>query len=57
MPGLLCIARNKEQQVQSVQAIYLDKNTSSKAELVVQKKTFGAIAGAGVVINEGLKQK
>ena len=56
MPALLCIARNKEQQVQSVQAIYLDKNTSNKAKLDVQKKTFGAIAGAGVMINEGLKQ-
>jgi conjugative transfer relaxase protein TraI len=56
MPALLCIARNKEQQVQSVQAIYLDKNTSSKAELDVQKKTFGAIAGTGVMINKGMTQ-
>lgn len=56
MPALLCIARNKKQQVQSVQAIYLDKNTESKAQLNVQKKTFGAIAGAGIMINEGQKQ-
>lgn len=55
-PALLCIARDKENAVQSVQAIYIDKNTCDKAKINIQKKTFGANGGAGVVVNEGIKK-
>ena len=52
-PALLCIARDKMHQVQSVQAIYLDEHTAKKAELSIQKKTFGSISGTGVILNKG----
>lgn len=55
LPALLCIARDKEDKVQSVQAIYLDKNTLNKAKIHIDKKTFGAIGGAGVEISHGTK--
>ena len=56
LPALLCIARDKEDNVQSVQAIYLDQNTFDKAKINIKKKTFGAISGAGVEVSHGTKK-
>ncbi len=45
-PAILFIARDKDDKVQSVQAVYLDKNSGKKADVEVQKQTFGTIKGA-----------
>lgn len=45
-PALLVIARDKEDKIQSVQAIYLDKETGKKADVDIQKQTFGPVKGA-----------
>jgi len=53
-PSLLAIARNKDGQVQSVQAIYLDPNTGMKAVRDVDKRTFATNSGSGAIISPGL---
>ena len=53
-PSLLAIARNKDGQVQSVQAIYLDPNTGMKAVRDVDKRTFASNSGSGAIISPGL---
>lgn len=45
-PALLVVARDKDDKVQSVQAIYINSITGQKADVEVQKQTFGAIKGA-----------
>ena len=55
-PALLCIARDKENKIQSVQAIYLDKNTLNKADINIDKKTFGSNGGVGVVVSPGANE-
>ena len=45
-PALLVIAKDHLGQVQAVQAIYLDKETTNKANVTVQKQTFGLLKGA-----------
>ncbi len=45
-PAVLFIARDKDDKVQSVQAVYLDKNSGKKVDVEVQKQTFGTIKGA-----------
>jgi conjugative relaxase-like TrwC/TraI family protein len=45
-PALLVVARNKDDKVQSVQAIYINSITGQKADVEVRKQTFGAIKGA-----------
>ncbi|MBP9777612.1 MAG: conjugative relaxase [Rickettsiaceae bacterium] len=52
-PALLVIARDKDNKVQSVQAIYLDKDNAIKANVEVQKQTFGPIKGALFAANLG----
>jgi len=53
-PSLLAIARNKDGQVQSVQAIYLDPNSGMKAVRDVDKRTFASNSGSGAIISPGL---
>ena len=53
LPALIAIARDKDNQVQSVQTIYLDNSTAKKSERAVTKRTFSSISGAAVIINEG----
>jgi conjugative relaxase-like TrwC/TraI family protein len=45
-PAILFIARDKDDKVQSVQAVYLNKDSGRKADVEVQKQTFGTIKGA-----------
>ncbi|MBP9777543.1 MAG: conjugative relaxase [Rickettsiaceae bacterium] len=45
-PAILFIARDKDEKVQSVQAVYLKKDSGKKADVEVQKQTFGTIKGA-----------
>src|SRR5262249_29824706 len=47
-PALLAIARNRDNQVQAVQAIYLNEITANKAEVKVVKQTWGVLAGSSV---------
>ncbi len=53
-PALLCIARDKDNVVQSVQAIYIDNTTFDKANINIDKKTYGANGGTGVIVSEGI---
>ena len=52
-PALLGIAQNENGALQAVQAIYLDKKTGNKMNLLVQKRTYASIKRAGVIINQG----
>ncbi|HHF0528707.1 TPA: conjugative transfer relaxase/helicase TraI [Legionella anisa] len=53
-PALLNIARDKENNVVAVEAVYLDPKTGNKADMNMKsKKTYGAKIGAGVILNEG----
>lgn len=45
-PALLAIARDKDNYIQSVQAIFLNKDTGEKADVECKKQTFGSIKGA-----------
>lgn len=45
-PALLIIARNKDNKVQAVQAIYLDPKNAEKAEVDIKKQTFGVLKGS-----------
>lgn len=45
-PALLIIARDKDNKVQAVQAIYLDPENAQKAEVDIKKQTFGVLKGA-----------
>lgn len=47
-PALLAIARNKDNQVQAVQAIYLNEATANKSEVEVVKQTWGVLADSSV---------
>lgn len=40
-PALLVVAKNSNHQVQAVQAIFLDKDTAQKADVLVKKQTWG----------------
>lgn len=52
-PALLCIARDSDQKIQSVQAIYLDKETANKVEIKTQKRSYGNIKRAGLILSKG----
>lgn len=52
LPALLSLARNKDGRVQSVEAIFLDKNTGDKANVPLKKQTIGPKKGAAVKINQ-----
>ncbi len=52
-PALIAIAKNKDGEVQAIQATYLDTDTANKANLSVVKQTFGVLKGAVVSLQEG----
>ncbi|MFO8650758.1 conjugative transfer relaxase/helicase TraI [Legionella pneumophila serogroup 1] len=53
-PALLNIARDKDNKVACVEAVYLDNDTANQAIMKIKpKKSYGLKAGAGVILNEG----
>ncbi len=56
-PALLVIARGIDNNVQAVQAIYLNKDTAQKADIEVKKQTFGVLKGALFCANTNKNQK
>ncbi|MCE3237351.1 MAG: traI [Gammaproteobacteria bacterium] len=52
-PALLIIAKNDKNEVQAVQAIYLDKSTAHKADVEVKKQSFGVIKRSCVTLQTG----
>jgi hypothetical protein len=53
-PALLNIARDKDNKVVAVEAIYLDKETANKPIMKMKdKKSYGSKAGSGVILSEG----
>lgn len=53
-PALLNIARDKDNKVVAVEAIYLDKDTANKPLMNIKdKRSYGSKNGAGVILNEG----
>ncbi|MEI8055095.1 MAG: Ti-type conjugative transfer relaxase TraA [bacterium] len=46
LPAMLSIGRDRDGNVQCVQATYLDPNTSNKADLDVNKRTYASPSGA-----------
>lgn len=56
LPALVSLVRDKNHEVISVEAVYLDSKTGNKAaDLNVSKQTFGAKKGGNVTINHGDK--
>ncbi|MDP3267676.1 MAG: AAA family ATPase, partial [Legionella sp.] len=54
-PALLNIARDKDNKVVAVEAIYLDKDTANKPLMNIKdKRSYGSKNGAGVILNEGI---
>ena len=49
-PALLVVAKNNEDQVQAVQAIFLDRETANKANVPVKKQTWGQPSQASVAL-------
>ena len=49
-PALLVVAKDSSNQVQAVQAIFLDKNTAQKADVEVKKQTWGRPSQGSVVL-------
>ena len=53
-PALLSIARDKDNKVVAVEAIYLDKDTANKPLMNIKdKRSYGSKNGSGVILNEG----
>jgi len=55
LPALLVIAKDKENQTQAVQCIFLDIKTANKANISTPKRTYGPIKGASVLVQQGKK--
>jgi hypothetical protein len=49
-PALLVVAKDSANQVQAVQAIFLDKDTAQKAEVEVKKQTWGRPSQGSVTL-------
>ncbi len=52
LPAMLSIGRDKDGNVQCVQATYLDPKTSNKANLAIQKRTYASPSGALVSLQK-----
>lgn len=51
-PALIAIAKNQNQEIHAVQAIYLDEKTADKADIITKKRTYGRLRfGAAVFSN------
>lgn len=53
-PALLIVARDKSENIQAVQAIYLDKQTGNKADVEIKKQSFGVLKDALFCANKTL---
>lgn len=56
-PALLAFARDAQGQITGGQTIYLNKKTATKADIAVNKRSFGKISGSFVEIQQDNKQK
>jgi phage/plasmid primase-like uncharacterized protein len=56
-PCLMAAARSFSREITAVQLIYLDPETGKKADIPVQKKSFGVLKGSFVTLQEGTTDK
>ncbi len=56
-PALIAFARNKDGNITGGQSIYLNKETNNKADIEVNKRSFGKIKGSFVEINKNNEQQ
>ncbi|WP_419234815.1 AAA family ATPase [Rickettsia endosymbiont of Nabis limbatus] len=56
-PALIAFARNKDGNITGGQSIYLNKDTNNKADIEVNKRSFGKIKGSFVEINKNNEQQ
>ncbi|KJV62566.1 AAA domain protein [Rickettsia amblyommatis str. Ac/Pa] len=56
-PALIAFARNKDGNITGGQSIYFNKDTNNKADIEVNKRSFGRIRGSFVEINKNNEQK
>ncbi|KJV76736.1 toprim domain protein [Rickettsia hoogstraalii str. RCCE3] len=56
-PALIAFARNKDGNISGGQSIYLNKDTNNKADIKVNKRSFGRIRGSFVEINKNNEQQ
>ena len=56
-PALIAFARNKDGNITGGQSIYLNKDTNNKADIEVNKRSFGRIRGSFVEINKNNEQQ
>lgn len=56
-PALIAFARDKEGNITGGQSIYLNKETGTKADIEVNKRSFGKIRGSFVEISKNAEQK
>ncbi len=55
--ALIAFARNKDGNITGGQSIYLNKDTNNKADIEVNKRSFGRIRGSFVEINKNNEQQ
>ncbi|OJW49632.1 MAG: hypothetical protein BGO67_03760 [Alphaproteobacteria bacterium 41-28] len=51
-PALMAAARTHEGEITAVQLTFLNPHTANKANIPVQKRSFGALKGAAIIIQE-----
>ncbi|AFC74902.1 AAA family ATPase [Rickettsia parkeri] len=56
-PALIAFARSKDGNVTGGQAIYLNKETNNKAEIAINKSSFGKIKGSFVEISKNHEEQ
>jgi len=57
MPAMLALCRDRNGDIQSVQATYLDSQTADKADLDISKRTYASPSGGLVFLNEEQSNK
>ncbi|WP_325100671.1 toprim domain-containing protein [Rickettsia tamurae] len=55
-PALIVFARDEEGQITGGQSIYLHKETAAKADIAVNKRSFGKITGSFVAVQQSNEQ-
>lgn len=55
LPCLMAPARSPEGEIRAVQITFLDPETSGKADLPIQKKSFGVLKGSFVTLQKGIE--
>ncbi len=56
-PAIIAFARNKDGNITGGQSIYLNKDTNNKADIEVNKRSFGRIRGSFVEISKNNEQQ